>query len=163
MRSITPIIAIILLLLMTVAAAGAAYLWITMIQKQISTQTESGLESQMKQMHGRLTLESVWNNTPSRICTAIRNVGTIDYTESEMEELTWYVDDRSYMYNISNVVGMNKFESGDVMTICLCTADESGANCTGPVTEGYNYTGAEIDIRVEPPVGIGDRYNNYQG
>lgn len=42
-RGVTPVIAIILLLMMTVAAAGSAYLWITKISKTITASAEKNI------------------------------------------------------------------------------------------------------------------------
>ncbi len=164
MRAITPIIAIILLLLMTVAAAGAAYIWINMIQQQIAEQTQTGLEHDLKKMHGRISIESVWNSTPTKICTSLRNTGTISYSESDLMQLTFYIDNRAYKYNTTTVTGIGSLRSGDIVNVCLCGSSEvSSSNCVGPVSEGYDYDGSTIDVRVEVPVGTGDSYPNFSG
>ncbi len=160
MRGITPIIAIILLLLMAVAAAGAAYLWITMMQSTISTQTQSGLDANVAQMQKALDITSVWNETGGKVCMVLRNVGTSSYTSSQMSQLTFYVDGRAYDYNSS---GLGELASGATASVCICNStDASGTDCVGPTDTGYDYAGAEIDIKVEPPVGVGDTYNNFQ-
>lgn len=163
MRGITPIIAIILLLLITIAAAGAAYIWIAMIQRQIATQAESGLETNLKQMHGRVSMESVWNDSLV-ICASLRNSGTISYTENDLKQLTFYINSRPARYNTTTIVGYGELAAGDVVTICLCkTAEQTSSNCSGPTPNGYDYIGGSIDVEVQPSVGAGDTYSGYTG
>jgi flagellin-like protein len=72
LRGITPVIAIILLLLMTVSAAGVAFVWINTIQGQIIEGAEAGLETDLQRMHGEFAIEAAWN-VSTKICMTIRN------------------------------------------------------------------------------------------
>lgn len=166
MRAITPIIATILLLLMAVAAAGAAYLWITLMQSTIAGESQSGLEQNIAQMQRQLTIPSVWNETGNHVCFIIKNSGTEAYTQAQMKDITVYVQNRAYDWNSSRI-GTSDFITGKTVVTCVCnTTEASGASasadCTGPTDDGYNYAGAKIDIKIEPPVGNGGIYNNFQ-
>lgn len=164
MRGITPIIAIILLLLMTVAAAGAAYLWITMMQGSVSASAESGLQTQLQSMNRRIDISSVWYDTgKSEVCLIMKNQGTDLFTADQMQSLTFYVDNAAKDYNSSMTNAV--LQSGEVVAVCLCNADNDGnAECKGPThPDGYNYTlGSYADVRVEPPVGAGDTYSGFR-
>jgi flagellin-like protein len=161
MRAITPIIATILLLLMAVAAAGAAYLWITLMQSTIAGESQSGLEQNIAQMKRQLTIPSAWNESKS-VCFLIKNSGSDAYTPAQLKDSTVYIQGRAYDWNISTI-GTVDFAPGNTFAACVCqdgsAADE---NCTGPTNTGYNYTGSKIDIKIEPPVGAGGTYNNFQ-
>jgi flagellin-like protein len=165
MRGITPIIAIILLLLMAVAAAGAAYLWITLMQSTIAGETQSGLEANIAQMQRQLTIPSVWNQTGNHICLIVKNSGTEAYTAAQLKDITVYIENRAYQWNASDdIVGTGDFAGGDTLATCVCNSTEGGSEpeCVGPVTSGYDYAGAKIDVKIEPPVGAGGTYNNFQ-
>jgi flagellin-like protein len=59
MRSISPVVAIVVLMLMTVAAAGMAYLTITSYQSQSQAGTQGGIESIGTTTRTQLKIESV--------------------------------------------------------------------------------------------------------
>jgi len=162
MKGITPIIAIILLLLMAVAAAGAAYLWITLMQSTITSETQSGLESTISQMSRQLTVPSAWNQTKN-IWLIIKNSGSEAFTQPQMNDITLYINNRAYQWNAS-MTSTSDFASGGTLAIMVCNSTQAGVSgngCDGPVAQGYDYTGGRIDIRIEPPVGSGGTYNNY--
>ena len=163
MRGITPVIAVVLLLLMTVAASGAAFVWINVIQKQIVTESNAGLETNLQKLHGQLSIESVWN-VSTKICMTVRNSGTVQYSESQLNLLTLYIDEKPFRYNVTTIRGMGYFGPEDVVNLCLCTPTEaSSTNCAGPIAEGYAYTGDAVEIKLEPPVGTGDIYSTFRG
>jgi flagellin-like protein len=164
MRAITPIIATILLLLMAVAAAGAAYLWITLMQSTIAGESQSGLEQNIAQMQRQLTIPSVWNESgyQGKICFLIKNAGSEAYTAPQLKDSTVYIEGRAYDWNTTNV-GITEFGTGDTIAVCVCQDTTAGATeCLGPTNTGYNYTGSKIDVKIEPPVGNGGTYNNFQ-
>jgi len=74
-KGITPVIAIVLLLMMTVAAAGVAYLWIMNLQEGMEETANEGIEKQQRDSSAAITIESVWKNG---LATSflIRNSGT---------------------------------------------------------------------------------------
>jgi flagellin-like protein len=46
-KGVTPVIAIVLLLMMTVAAAGAAYTWFSQMQNRLQSEATSGLQTEL--------------------------------------------------------------------------------------------------------------------
>lgn len=96
-RGITPVVAVILLLLMTIAAAGAAYLWITRLSTMITTgATEGFVESQRKQ-NTRYTLDTVWNES-NTIFLVIRNSGSYELPATDFDKSSVYIDNRLYTF-----------------------------------------------------------------
>jgi flagellin-like protein len=161
MKAITPIIAIILLMLITVSAAGAAFLWIQIVQSQVSEETQTGLTSSLMQMHGRVAIEAVWNETGGHICMIVRNSGTHQYEQSDLSELTVYIEGAPYQINTTTIT--SELQPQASLVLCLCNSTEAGgSDCDGPTNDGYDYTGDIIDITLQPPAGTGDSYNNYQ-
>lgn len=158
MRGVTPVLAVVILLLITVSAAGAAFIWINTVQAQIATESQSGLETNLQRIHGQVSIEAVWNES-TQVCFTIRNSGTISYTEAQMNLLSVYVRDSPYRYNATVLYGMGSFRPSDFMNLCVCTpAQASSTDCVGPVPDGFAYAGGTVDIRVEPSVGTGDLY-----
>lgn len=161
MRAITPIIATILLLLMAVAAAGAAYLWITLMQSTIAGESQSGLETNIAQMQRQLVIPSVWNESKN-VCFLIKNAGSEAYTAAQLKDSTVYIEGRAYDWNTSNI-GTDEFDSGNTVAACVCYESAGVATeCVGPTNTGYNYSGARIDVKIEPPMGAGGTFNNFQ-
>ena len=73
MRGLSPIIAVVLLIMMTVAAAGAAYVWIMALQKKMS-----GSANQQAGMLKTGLIQYVsasCNSSNNMITTIVRNVG----------------------------------------------------------------------------------------
>ena len=162
-RGLTPVFAVLILTLMTVAAAGAAFIWINTIQRQITTESQTGLETNLQRTHGELSIGSVWN-VSNRLCLTVQNSGTVSYSEAQMGQFSLYVGEMPYRYNATAFAGMTTFQPGDIINICLCTpAQASSTDCVGPLPEGYSYLGGTVDVRIEPPLGTGDIYPNFRG
>ncbi|MCW1297933.1 MAG: hypothetical protein OH354_02545 [Candidatus Parvarchaeota archaeon] len=76
-KGITPVIATILLLLMTVAAAGTAYFWMVSVQSKIQTGVSTGIEQQLTQAQYQINLVGVvCNNTTYK--PTVMNIGPND-------------------------------------------------------------------------------------
>ncbi len=92
-KGITPVIAIVLLLMMTVAAAGVAYLWIMNLQEGMEDTANRGIDKQQKDASAAITIESIWKDgTNNDIQLMIRNSGTYTFTNTELGQFTYYVD-----------------------------------------------------------------------
>lgn len=78
-KGITPVIAIVLLLMMTVAAAGMAYVWVTGVQQETQNAVSESMRERTAQMGGGITIDAVYedNNVTT---VAIRNTGSITFT-----------------------------------------------------------------------------------
>ncbi len=92
-KGITPIIAVILLLMMTIAIAGLAYSWIQRTQQTIQTSTENTTETLLGGLKVNLKVEGY--NTTCTAATTLVNVrvyGRNAGTESA-RNVQLYVDD----------------------------------------------------------------------
>ncbi|MFH1432059.1 MAG: archaellin/type IV pilin N-terminal domain-containing protein [archaeon] len=90
-KGITPVIAIVLLLMMTVAAAGMAYVWIMSVQEGVEAQANEGLAKQQTDASAAIKIESVWNSTTSAYFV-LRNTGTYSYSDEDVNQFAYYVD-----------------------------------------------------------------------
>ncbi len=75
-RGITPIIAIVLLLMMTIAAFGLAYVWLTSFQKQTQSEVEAVVLEQLSQLGTQLEVLTVYEeDTTGNTVILIYNKG----------------------------------------------------------------------------------------
>ncbi len=173
-RGITPIVAIILLLLMTIAAAGAAYVWITRLQSIITTgATEQFIQQQQKQ-NTRLSIETIWAENPTNpswppngtapsqniLFFVIRNTGTYDIPTVDFDRTTIYVDGKLITFG-SNQTGAGaatpytcQYNTFDTQVNGGFPADAAmkiQCNRTYPGPTGTIY--AKIALKVQPPYG----------
>ncbi|MEA3343241.1 MAG: archaellin/type IV pilin N-terminal domain-containing protein [archaeon] len=137
-KGITPVIAIVLLLMMTVAAAGVAYLWIMELQSGMEDTANKGVEKQRKDALAAITIESIWKDgTNSDIQLMIRNSGTYTFTATEIGQFIYYVD------SVPIAPG----------TACVGLGEE-GSTCTVDTDEAFPAAaGDEKVIMVKSPVG----------
>jgi len=95
-KGITAVVAIVLLLMMTVASAGLAYMWISQMQTGTQQKTTEQLNAQQQQMQGALAIESAWNSgvppALGNLQFAIRNVGTTALSFGAGSNVQFYVD-----------------------------------------------------------------------
>jgi len=143
-KGITPVIAIVLLLMMTVAAAGMAYVWIMSLQENIASDTEKDLETLQETKNARLSIESVWNDT-NGFGIMIKNAGTYTFTATDAT-------------NIRTQVGT--YTASGCATIAgpgtTCTITVTQAQQQFPITPGSD---GEVTIKVISPKGLGDTYS----
>ena len=75
MRALSPIIGVILLIMMTIAVMGAAYLWVTSLQQSVQ-QTSSQQMGTMQR--GSINLLSAdCNSNTGIVSIVVRNIGTV--------------------------------------------------------------------------------------
>ncbi|MBR9679743.1 MAG: hypothetical protein GOU99_01680 [Candidatus Altiarchaeota archaeon] len=155
MKGATPIIAVILLLLITIAAGGSTYLWISKTQSTLFERTTSGVEESTKDVYGEISIGTVWNKT-TLICMTIRNTSDneeITYTTNDLEKMAVYVDEVPYDFNTS-YIATDLFQ-GYFLSVCVCNTTDSSVGCNTP----YLYSSAtSITLEVDPPYGSGDTY-----
>lgn len=90
-KGITPVIAIVLLLMMTVAAAGMAYVWIMSLQEQIQQTGQEGVDKTKKDASAALSIESGWNQG-GNLYVALKNAGTYTFSTGEVAAFTYYIN-----------------------------------------------------------------------
>ncbi len=141
-KGITPVIAIVLLLMMTVAAAGMAYVWIMSLQEDIAEDTERDLDNLNKQKSARLSVSAVWKNA-GNIDLIIKNAGTYVYTPADCA-------------NIEILVGGTMMAPGSCASIT-----GQGTTCTVSSATVFPTVAGDIGavtIKVIAPIGMGDTY-----
>ncbi len=79
-KGITAVVATVMLLMMTVAAAGMAYIWITDMQKEIQEGTSAQIQQQQIQSHAIVSIDSMWNAS-GNISFVLRNVGSHSFSD----------------------------------------------------------------------------------
>ncbi len=149
MKGATSIIGVILLLLITIAAAGSTFLWLSRTQTSLLSKTSTGISESQKQIYGKIKIVSAWNST-DQICLLLRNLSEQDitYQEDDLKKLAILIDNVPKDYNTST---LHDIDQGEVVTVCICNTSSCGS-------EYYNYEGDSIVIKVEPPFGSGDTY-----
>ncbi len=81
MKGITPVIAVILLLLITIAMVGFAFVWFGRIAGAATNATQQQLESQLSQQAKRVSIDNL-NAAQSNV--TFRNTGTATIAGSEI-------------------------------------------------------------------------------
>ncbi|MCK5333209.1 MAG: hypothetical protein KAJ24_01755 [Candidatus Aenigmarchaeota archaeon] len=80
-KGITPVIALVLLLMMTVAAAGMAYVWFMDVQEETQETVRDSLSQRTDQMAGAIVIDAVYETgAASSTDVIIRNTGSVTYT-----------------------------------------------------------------------------------
>lgn len=94
-KGITPIIAIILLLMMTVAVAGAAFFWLSRIQNQLQGGVESYQGTMMTQISSKVdVVDAAFSN--NNLTIFFQNTGNTKIpvtASSSPPTTTWYLKD----------------------------------------------------------------------
>lgn len=160
-KGITPVIAIILLLLMAVAAAGALYLWYSRSQEDVASSAQTGMEKQVEQSSYRMSIESVWK-VDDQLCLSVRNVGIDDYSASDVNNTAIYVNGTLVDWDQSSASALAQESS---QTLCVCDGTASGSCTTSSASFAYTQssdgTWPTVPVRVSPAKGTGQS-RNYQ-
>ncbi len=122
MKGITPVIAIILLLLITVAMVGFALVWFQRFVSATGSQTEQNLQTQLDQQSKVISVVNIDNSGVTSIIS-IKNIGTRTIS---LTELAMFVD--SVRVGIDETAGCADGGGTPVTTIATgstidCTLD----------------------------------------
>ena len=79
MKGITPVIATILLLLITISMVGFAFVWFSGMLSNVATTSENATNQQMIQMNQKINIESAKSGN-----ITVRNVGTYSITNTSL-------------------------------------------------------------------------------
>lgn len=123
-----------------------------------------GVEENITHPSRELTIVSIWKDNYSHICLTIKNTGIVTHLPTEIKDMTLYINNRAYNFHSNNI--LNLLEPNDEIKICVCTTAEvkiPGNDCVGPTAMGYDYTGSIINVKIEPPLGMGSTYENWVG
>ena len=91
-KGITPIIAVVLLLMMTVAAAGLAYQFVINAQTGVQAGLEQEIAGTQAQSQAKLTIDTVYNTTTD-VVISLRNSGSYTFNTGD---LSVYIDGRPF-------------------------------------------------------------------
>ena len=157
-KGITPVIAIVLLLMMTVAAAGMAYVWIMSLQEDIAASTNEDLKNLQTQKNARLGIEAVRNNTDAttnpagnaqgNLAFIVKNAGTYTFSATEVGNIKIYVDGVDVSRDGGNQAELAKIAGQG-------TSAQIYTGTAFPRTPGSD---GGVRIEVVPPVGVGATY-----
>ncbi len=93
-KGITAVVAIVLLLMMTVAAAGLAYMWVGGLTKESMTTGSEGASKINEQAQTSLKVDAAWMSG-TNIALVIRNLGTTAIDNLGAAGTSYYVDGAS--------------------------------------------------------------------
>ncbi len=147
-KGITPVVAIILLLLMTIAAAGAAYIWVTRLQGTLEETSGGGISDTQRRTNTRLSIENIYNES-TYITAVLRNIGTYDLVADDLKKVTIYMDE--VLYPLDQAFQFNDTD-GDPLASLSCGF--VNANASGECTD-LEGTGGNNDCLTN--------YRHYQG
>lgn len=89
-KGITPVIASVLLMMITVAATASAYTFMTGVQDDFMDNTQDRLNQQEKKSQSDLNIETAYNSTDGYIILSVRNTGSLTLeVESDSGNKVW--------------------------------------------------------------------------
>lgn len=155
-KGITPIIAIILLLMMTVAVAGAAFFWLSRIQNQLQGGVESFQGTMMTQIASRVdVVDADYNTSNGRLTMFFQNTGNTKIpinNATGAPTTTWYLKDSSQSAICSSdwsgicTTGCNSTIQMDVGEIHKVVLDISSGACA---ISDSKYNGTVLSFTVD--------------
>lgn len=114
MKGITPVIAIVLLLMITISMVGFAFIWFTRVTELASQKTETQLGEQLKQAAMKIRIDSTATNS-----ITIRNIGTETITGAQI---------KLYVNDVPVTCTFTDMAAGSVQTqTCTFTCSGTGA------------------------------------
>ncbi len=117
-KGITPIIAIVLLLMMTVAAFGLTFVWVQSTQQDLMKKTGDEITGVTDKASAQIAIESIYNDTASgNITITLRNTGRYNFEDTA--DFTIYLDGK---LQTSDITG--DFAPDTIKTTIITTADK---------------------------------------
>jgi len=141
MKGITPVIAVILLLLITIAVVGFAFVWFQRIAQTTTDITEGELDALRQQTAKRVSIDAI-DVTATKV--SIRNRGTVPIPIGTTSEVSVYVGGalKTCTWTGTDCTGI----SAKISPGAVCTCDWPDASCT-----------AGTPVRVTAPGGFDER------
>lgn len=96
-KGITPVIATVLLMTITVAATASAYTFMTGVQDDFMKNTENQLTDQERKSQSDINIETAYNSTDGYLILSVRNTGSLTLeVEDDQDNKVWdlYIDGR---------------------------------------------------------------------
>ena len=118
-KGITPIIAIVLLLMMTVAAFGLTFVWVQETQSEIQESISQDITDITDKNSATFNIESIYNDT-GNIAIVLRNTGR--YSFDDLSTFSIYLDGKM---KTNPLASGTQFPSKDVQTLTLTDSWDS--------------------------------------
>ncbi|MCK5476696.1 MAG: hypothetical protein KAI55_02145 [Candidatus Aenigmarchaeota archaeon] len=138
-KGVEGIIAVVLLLMMTVAIAGAAFVWLTKMQKGIQDDVTKQQEEMKKKASSSLIIDAAWTTAiGSPMHIMLRNNGQYTYTSGEIDNIEIH-------YNgIPRGKLVTVFDENAIARPCVGNALAPGESCEAVsilATNSFPWTG----------------------
>jgi len=130
MKGVSTVIAIILILMITVALAALAYTWFTGIFASLTASATTATTTATTAMATSFVIESAWN-VSTLVNVAIRNTGT---SNINMPKIIAYVSD--IKYTPANLNPTTTLSPGDKGTFTLTVTDPKGKTLIVSIESG---------------------------
>ncbi len=135
-RAVSPVIATVLLIAVTIGAMALAYSWITSLQSPAQEKGSEVAGRQLQEVSGAIKIENVLLNTTSGATSVIyiRNVGAISlsnftlYVNGELDTLASANPSSLSQGQLGNITTTRSFTSGN--TYVLKVVSSQGASAT---------------------------------
>ncbi len=174
-RGITPVVAVILLLLMTIAAAGAAYLWVTKLQQLITERATSQWLDVGKKTQTKFGIDSAWRKNTT-LCFTVVNQGAYSISDKDFNKTYIYLNDVPRAWIDASTQAGRSFAASETRVLCVCNDTDVGnlgcaATLTGDSGPWHGIPESEyvyqldanglwplVTIKVTPAAGQGESY-----
>lgn len=150
-KGITPVIAVVLLMMMTVAAAGMAYTWILGVQDMVTGVADEGIAEMVRATTTSISFEAVNNITKGsatdigNIQVTLRNDGKYGYSESDLKQFVFYANKR-----IDTTATNEIAKCVDTVPNTIGNINVLGGICTINTSTAYPYkTGSDNGVLME--------------
>ena len=143
-KAVTPVIAVVLLLMMTVAVGGVAFMWLTKMQEDMQDDISKQQEEMRKKATAGLTITAAWEDSGGTIAILVRNSGSYTFNSEDIDDIEVYYDGK-YIDTLDNY-----FTGGDCVGGTGLAPGESCEAIAG--TEAWVSTnGHEFTVRLDEP------------
>ncbi len=83
-KGITPILSVVLLLMMTVAAFGLAYFWLSETQKDLQSDVKANIKESLGKTQASVAIISVYESSDNKINISLMNNGKVSYDGTDI-------------------------------------------------------------------------------
>jgi flagellin-like protein len=118
MKGITPVIAIVLLLMITISMVGFAFIWFSRMMETTTNQTTASTQQQMSQMSKTIRID----NAPAGGSIDVRNTGSSSIAVSE---LSVYINNAAPTCNWGGTTTLAPGATASCTPNPACTAGQS--------------------------------------
>jgi flagellin-like protein len=129
LKGITPVIAIILLLLITISMVGFAFIWFQRVQSTMTNSTESELQQQLNKQGQKLTIDNV-----AATSVTFRSSGTASVG---MGSVGIYVDNVAVTLSGTGCTGADSLAPAAIRTCTISASCDAGSSLKVTSPGGY--------------------------